>query len=195
MRLEIISRRPAGSPKAVPLLFVHGAFVGAAVWDAHFLAYFAEHGYSAHAVSLRGHGGSAGHESLSWHSLADYVDDLRRTVAVLDAPPVLIGHSMGGMVVQKYLEMHAVPGLVLMVSCRLTVPCRRYGDCGQANPYCWANSPFSNSSVPVLQTYRSCVSCCSRKIRRQPILCITSPAQWRIAPGLVGCVGSESIAP
>ncbi|MEZ5581984.1 MAG: alpha/beta fold hydrolase [Candidatus Competibacteraceae bacterium] len=116
MRLEIISRRPAGSPKAVPLLFVHGAFVGAAVWDAHFLAYFAEHGYSAHAVSLRGHGGSAGHESLSWHSLADYVDDLRRTVAVLDAPPVLIGHSMGGMVVQKYLEMHAVPGLVLMAS-------------------------------------------------------------------------------
>jgi non-heme chloroperoxidase len=27
----------------------------------------------------------------------------------LPAPPVLIGHSMGGMVIQKYLEKHTVP--------------------------------------------------------------------------------------
>ena len=35
----------------------------------------------------------------------------------MPAPPVLIGHSMGGMVVQKYLENHArIAGLVLMAS-------------------------------------------------------------------------------
>ena len=34
----------------------------------------------------------------------------------LPAPPVLIGHSMGGMVAQKYLESHEAAGLVLMAS-------------------------------------------------------------------------------
>jgi pimeloyl-ACP methyl ester carboxylesterase len=116
MHLEIISRQPASSMKAVPLLFVHGAFAGAAVWDVHFLSYFARHGYPAHAFSLRGHGTSAGHADLPWHSLADYVDDLRQTIAALDCPPVLIGHSMGGMVIQKYLETHSAPGIVLMAS-------------------------------------------------------------------------------
>jgi pimeloyl-ACP methyl ester carboxylesterase len=30
--------------------------------------------------------------------------------------PVLIGHSMGGMVIQKYLELHQIPAAVLMAS-------------------------------------------------------------------------------
>jgi pimeloyl-ACP methyl ester carboxylesterase len=35
-------------------------------------------------------------------------------VTALPAPPVLIGHSMGGFVVQKYLEKYQAPGAVLM---------------------------------------------------------------------------------
>jgi pimeloyl-ACP methyl ester carboxylesterase len=116
MRLEIISRYPASTAKSTPLLFVHGSFAGAQVWDEHFLPYFARQGYAAHAVSLRGHGASAGQENLRWWSLKDYVTDLARAVQELDRQPVLIAHSMGGMVVQKYLEADSAAGMVLMAS-------------------------------------------------------------------------------
>jgi non-heme chloroperoxidase len=49
-------------------------------------------------------------------SLADYVADVTRVVEGLERPPILVGHSMGGMVVQKYLERNTVPGAVLMAS-------------------------------------------------------------------------------
>ena len=37
-------------------------------------------------------------------SVDDYVEDVARAAASLDADPVVIGHSMGGFVVQRYLE-------------------------------------------------------------------------------------------
>jgi non-heme chloroperoxidase len=114
--LEIISRPARGKARQTPLLFVHGAFAGAWCWDEHFLDYFAARGYHAHALSLRGHGGSWGHDNIDWWSIGDYVEDVRRAVAELEMAPVLIGHSMGGFVVQKYLETARVPAAVLMCS-------------------------------------------------------------------------------
>lgn len=113
--LEVLTRFPPGEPRPIPLLFVHGAYAGAWCWDEHFLQYFAqEAGYAAYALSLRGHGRSPGREYLDSFSIADYVNDVAAVVAELPAAPVLIGHSMGGMVVQKYLERAAVPAAVLM---------------------------------------------------------------------------------
>jgi len=116
MRLELISHRPEGKAAARPLLFVHGAFSGAWIWADHFLPWFAARGVPAHALSLRGHGESAGHEGLSGWRLRDYVDDLARTIDRLGSLPVVVGHSMGGMVVQKYLQRRELPGAVLMAS-------------------------------------------------------------------------------
>jgi pimeloyl-ACP methyl ester carboxylesterase len=118
MHLELISRHPA-SPRPsrqVPLLFVHGAFGGAWMWDEHFLPYFAERGFEAHALSLRGHGGSDRPTSMHLVGLGDYVDDLDEVVRRLGAPPVLVGHSLGGVVVQKWLKRNEAPGVVLMGS-------------------------------------------------------------------------------
>jgi len=114
--LEIISRRPRGKTRPTPLLFVHGAFSHAGIWDVNFLSYFAELGYEAHAVSLRGHGESEGRFRLPWLSLTDYVTDLGDTVRRIGGLPVLIGHSMGGMVVQRYLRTGKARGVVLMAS-------------------------------------------------------------------------------
>lgn len=114
--LEIITRRPDGAARSVPLLFVHGAFTNAAIWDARFLPWFAANGWHAAAVSLRGHGNSAGREGLPWHSLADYVEDALAAYDSLPAAPVVIGHSMGGMVVQRVLLRRRAPGAVLMAS-------------------------------------------------------------------------------
>jgi pimeloyl-ACP methyl ester carboxylesterase len=106
MKLEIITRKPAGKAKNTPLLFVHGKWHGAWCWDEHFLPFFARHGYDCTAFSLRAHAGSEGREKLRWVSIADFVADLEQVAGQFDTPPVIIGHSMGGFIAQKYLETH-----------------------------------------------------------------------------------------
>ncbi len=114
--LELFSALPEQPNGRPPLLFIHGAFAGGWMWTETFMPWFAAAGYTCHALSLRGHGGSAGHEQLGWHSVSDYVDDVATVIEALGESPVLIGHSMGGFIVQKYLERHTVPGAVLLCS-------------------------------------------------------------------------------
>ncbi len=114
--LELIVREPAQKTRNTPLLFVHGAWHGAWCWDEYFLPYFAQRGYTVYAPSLRGHGQSSGKERLRWSSARDYVADVAETAAKLPQPPVIIGHSMGGYVVQKYLEQVTLPGAILLAS-------------------------------------------------------------------------------
>jgi pimeloyl-ACP methyl ester carboxylesterase len=116
MELELISRLPVGRPNPTPLLFIHGMLHAAWCWEAHFLDYFARQGFEAHAVNLRGHGNSPGWDRLRWTRIADFVLDVEDTAARLSRPPVLIGHSMGGFIIQKYLESHDSPGAVLLSS-------------------------------------------------------------------------------
>ena len=116
MKLEIISKYPVESPRQTPLLFIHGTLHTASCWDAHFLDYFSEHGYASHAINLRGHGKSEGREKLRWTRIADFVEDVANTVEQLPSPPILIGHSMGGFIIQKYLEDHTAPAAVLLSS-------------------------------------------------------------------------------
>ncbi len=114
MALEIISCHPEKDPHPTPVLFVHGAWHGAWCWEKYFLPYFAKKGFESHAVSIRGHGKSTSDKSLKWARVADYVDDLEKAVNKLDWKPILVGHSMGGLIVQKYLENHSAPGAVLL---------------------------------------------------------------------------------
>ena len=114
MKLEIISKYPADSAHSTPILFVHGAWHAAWCWDVHFLDFFTQHGFEVHAVSLRGHGQSEGRNKLRWTRIADYVKDVEEAVRQLANPPVIIGHSMGGLVVQKYLENNLPQGAVLL---------------------------------------------------------------------------------
>jgi len=97
-------------------LLVHGAWHGAWCWKVHFVDYLTKQGFQVHAMSLRGHGSSEGRPRLRWSSLADYVDDVAQVAQQLSAPPIVIGHSMGGLVVQKYLQMHGAPAGILIAS-------------------------------------------------------------------------------
>ena len=116
MKLETVALEPKGSPRPTPVLFIHGAFHGAWCWTEHFLPYFAEHGYTSYALSLRGHGNSEGRERLRRTRIADYVADVEQVVGELPKTPILVGHSMGGLIVQKYLEKHLAPAGVLLAS-------------------------------------------------------------------------------
>lgn len=114
--LEVIAKGEATPAHPVPLLFVHGAFHAAWAWDEHFLDFFAERGYRAVALSLRGHGRSPTDTPLRKCSIADYVADVTAVVDSLPTSPVLIGHSMGGSAIQRYLQSRVAPGAVLLAS-------------------------------------------------------------------------------
>src|SRR5664280_1516299 len=94
------------------ILLVHGAWHGPWCWD-HFAVRLSECGHDVRAVQLRGHDQRP---DRIWHRVRSYVDDLARAAAALPDHPVIVGHSLGGLVVQKYLERNAAPAAVLMAS-------------------------------------------------------------------------------
>lgn len=116
MKLEILKcHAKDGVKPRTPILFVHGAYCGAWIWAEKYMPYFAEKGFPNTAVSLRGHGGSEG--DLTWATLNDYIDDVEAAAAQLDEPPIIIGHSMGGLIVQHFLGRgNPAKGAVLLSS-------------------------------------------------------------------------------
>ncbi len=85
--LEMIDKGSATESHPVPLLFVHGATAAAWYWEENFLDFFADNGYRAVALNLRGHGGSPASKPLNKCTIADYVDDVRSVAATLPATP------------------------------------------------------------------------------------------------------------
>jgi pimeloyl-ACP methyl ester carboxylesterase len=108
VRLEL--RRHGAEPPR--FLLVHGANGHAGVWAG--LIPLLEGG--SVALSLRGHGGSEGHEGLQGWGIQDYVADVRSVLESLARPPVLVGHSMGGLVAQLAAAQGGVAGLALLAS-------------------------------------------------------------------------------
>jgi pimeloyl-ACP methyl ester carboxylesterase len=114
--LEVIDKGSASESHPVPLLLVHGGWHGAWCWDEHFLDFFVDKGYRAVALSLRNHGNSPAVKRMWACSLANFVDDVVSVADKLPSPPVVVGHSVGGLIVQKYLEFHQAPAGVLLAS-------------------------------------------------------------------------------
>jgi pimeloyl-ACP methyl ester carboxylesterase len=114
--LEVIDKGQCTDRHPVPLVFVHGAFHAAWCWEEHFLPYFADKGYRAVAMSFRGHGRSSTSKPLRKCTITDYTDDVRAVANELATSPILVGHSVGGFVVQKYLESSSAPAAVLLAS-------------------------------------------------------------------------------
>ncbi|WP_377289348.1 alpha/beta hydrolase [Rhizobium sp. SG2393] len=105
--------RAAAGPRRGDMLFVHGAWSSTWYWEKYFMPAFARAGYDCFALDLRGHGHSEGNIKLG--TIGGYVDDVTRFVRRLGAP-ILIGHSMGGLIAQHVAARQALSGLVLMAS-------------------------------------------------------------------------------
>lgn len=114
--LELISNQLEKSDKR-PILFVHGMWHGAWIWEPYFLPYFKKLGYRAFALSLSNHGNSAKRKNFNLLRINDYVEDVRTAVNTFEGTPIIVGHSMGGYVVQKFLENNdQVAGAILLAS-------------------------------------------------------------------------------
>jgi pimeloyl-ACP methyl ester carboxylesterase len=113
-RIHTLHRPAASQTSLPPLLFVHGAYATARCWDEYFLPYFNHRGFDCHALDLSGHGDSEGRERLDRFGIDDYVEDLTQVAQELPAPAIVIGHSMGTVVVERFLEQSAACAAILM---------------------------------------------------------------------------------
>ncbi len=92
---------PAGTPPGLRILYLHGAAAGPWVWADGFAARIAAAGHPGTALSL-----TAPHLGLS--------DQTRAVRGTLDAPTVLVAHSLGTLIAQRLLDHPMVRGAVLL---------------------------------------------------------------------------------
>jgi len=105
--MEVLSAAGEDATKP-PLVFVHGAGHGAWCWAERFMPYFSAAGYECHAVSLRGQGRSEPVDQPG--TLALHAGDLSAFLSTLRAPPVMVGHSFGGLISMYYARESAKAG-------------------------------------------------------------------------------------
>jgi pimeloyl-ACP methyl ester carboxylesterase len=91
----------------------HGAFCGGWVWD-RFAEPFRQAGHRVLTPDLPGHAAGAPPDAARGLSMADYAGALAETTDALGSPPVLIGHSMGGLVALMAAMRTRVAGVVLL---------------------------------------------------------------------------------
>lgn len=84
------------------LVMIHGMMGGAWCWD-DYKRYFEDKGYRCVTPVLRYHNMNPRGKPdprLRSTGLLDYAADLEREIKKMDEPPVLVGHSMGGLLAQ-----------------------------------------------------------------------------------------------
>jgi 3-oxoadipate enol-lactonase len=92
----------AGDPNNTPLVFLHGIGGAARAWRGQ-IAAFSDR-YRVTAWDMPGYGGSAPLASASIAALADALQDFLQAIG--GPRPMLVGHSIGGMIVQQWLISH-----------------------------------------------------------------------------------------
>lgn len=94
----------------VPVIMVHGAFCGGWTFDV-FRAPFEAAGHRVLTPDLIGHDGAGGAAGVS---MSDYARQIARVIETCEAPPILIGHSMGGLIAQMAASRAKVAKLILL---------------------------------------------------------------------------------
>jgi non-heme chloroperoxidase len=99
-----------------PIVLIHGTNAGP--WTmANFADFFAGKGFACHCPAYRYHDPSPSPEDaklIKGLSIADYVEDIASFVQTLNARPILIGHSLGGVVAQKLATRGLASAIVLL---------------------------------------------------------------------------------
>jgi alpha-beta hydrolase superfamily lysophospholipase len=92
----------------IPLMLIHGAWLSARSWE-QFADHFERRGFAVSAPEWpRKHGDveqlREDADELAGLGLTEIVDHYERLIRELDQPPVLIGHSFGGLIVELLLD-------------------------------------------------------------------------------------------
>lgn len=95
---------------ATPVIMVHGAFCGGWTFDA-FRRPFEAAGHAVQTPNLLGHGDGA---LVAGRSMSDYAKQIADLCEACGEPPILIGHSMGGLVAQMAAARAPIARLILL---------------------------------------------------------------------------------
>jgi alpha-beta hydrolase superfamily lysophospholipase len=92
----------------IPLLLIHGAWLSARSWET-FAEYFRRRGFAVSAPEWpRKHGDveelREETDEIKGLGLIEIVDHYEALIRALDEPPVLVGHSFGGLIVELLLD-------------------------------------------------------------------------------------------
>jgi pimeloyl-ACP methyl ester carboxylesterase len=108
--IKILLRKPNSARP--PVLFVPGSFSGAWIWRGNFLEYFHEAGFEVAAMSFGGHGQRGW--NLWRRGLQAYERDLEAAIAQMRSPPIVIAHSLGGLIAQRVAYRRPLAALGLL---------------------------------------------------------------------------------
>jgi len=93
-----------------PVVLIHGSWGSSAMFMG-YAEYLSGKGWSVYAPDLRGHGKSKG--EVSGATMDDYVNDVRQTISDNSLEnPIIIGHSMGGLVALMYAARYGARAVV-----------------------------------------------------------------------------------
>jgi pimeloyl-ACP methyl ester carboxylesterase len=97
-----------------PVVMIHGAFCGGWAFDK-FRGAFEDESYKVLTPTLRYHDcGKKPPDALGTTSVLDYAHDLEEELCALEEAPVIVGHSMGGLLAQMLAARLAARALVLL---------------------------------------------------------------------------------
>jgi 3-oxoadipate enol-lactonase len=102
----------AGDAGNTPLVFLHGIGGAARAWRDQLNAFGDR--YRAIAWDMPGYGGSAPLATVSIASLADALQDFLGQIGAIK--PVLVGHSIGGMIVQQWLVKYPTAAAAVVLA-------------------------------------------------------------------------------
>jgi len=98
-----------------PLVMIHGMWGTGAVWDKP-AGLFRERGWTVHTPTLPHHGRDIDRAALGRTGLTTYRDAIIAVLDGLETAPILIGHSMGGLLAQMVAAVSEVRAVVLLNS-------------------------------------------------------------------------------
>jgi pimeloyl-ACP methyl ester carboxylesterase len=97
-------------PKSKNIVLVHGMFVNNTSWDG-WKQYLEQKGYTVYAPANPGHEGNPAdlrkniHPQLVQTGFVDVVMNIAKFIDTLPEKPLVIGHSMAGLAVQKLIDL------------------------------------------------------------------------------------------
>ncbi len=103
------------------VVFIHGLFLNNQTW-AEWETFFKEKGYNTYSPTYPGHEGTPSElrknapDSLGYITFTDVVNKMEAFIETLPEKPIIVGHSMGGLVAQKLIEKDLAEAAVIISS-------------------------------------------------------------------------------
>src|SRR5579871_6161914 len=89
------------------IVFIHGLWIHSSAWQP-WMDFFQQHGYATLNPAWPGDGDTveasrANPEAIANRGVSEVADSYVKVIATLDQPPIVIGHSFGGLLTQIIL--------------------------------------------------------------------------------------------